>query len=315
MRLSAVDCLRRGWANLSANWELVPLQWLEGVLLTGLAALGAFLSLLIVGASLAGVGSAAGAAALARRLAGLSPALLMALVAGLAVGAAALLLHCWFQAGTFGVLAAAERQALPGPRRSRDFFRTFSRRDFLGWGGLYVWRFLGAALLFGALALALGGAALLWLLLTALGGVRWGSPAAFGIGAGGALPVGFLSLALALWLPLAQAGLARDGASLRTASRQGLDVLGRRLGAVAALVLLVLGAALGLAAIFLALEAAADSLLAGAPGPRVLVRFLLLLLQAFPNTLLAMILAGALVALVRSETPSESRRHPEVQTA
>ena len=29
MRLSAAGCLRRGWTNLSANWELVLLQWLQ----------------------------------------------------------------------------------------------------------------------------------------------------------------------------------------------------------------------------------------------------------------------------------------------
>ena len=48
---------------------------------------------------------------------------------------------------------------------------------------------------------------------------------------------------------------------------------------------------------------------------RALVRLLLFLLQSLPNTLLAMVLAGALVALVRSETASEFRRNPEVQPA
>ncbi len=316
MRLSALDCLRRGWTNLSANWELVLLQWLEWPLLTVLLALGAFLPLLIVGANLLGTGSAARQAeALARRLADLSPALLLALVAMLAVWLASLLLHCYFQAGAYGVLAAADRQALPGPRRSREFFRTFSLRDFLGWGGLYVWRFFGVILLFGVLAFLLGGAVLLWLIFLGVGGAQWGSPAAFGIGCGGALPMGFLALALGLWLHLAQADLARDGSSVRTASRRGIAVLGRRLGTVIALFLLTLVSALALAIVFFPLGAAADTLLSGAPLTRALVRFLLFLLQSLPNTLLVMVLAGALVALVRSETPSESRRYPEVQTA
>jgi len=316
MRLSALDCLRRGWTNLSANWELVLLQWLEWLLLTLLMALGLFLPLLILGANLMGEGSAARQAeALARRLADLSPALLLALVAMLAVWLASLLLHCYFQAGAYGVLASADRQALHGARRRREFFRTFSLRDFLGWGGLYMWRFFGVLLLFGVFTFLLGGAVLLWMLFLGVGGAQWGSPAALGIGCGGALPMGFLALVLGFWLHLSQADLARDGSSVRAASRRGIAVLGRRLGTVIALFLVALAIALALAIVFFPLGAAADTLLSGAPLTRTLVRFLLLLLQSFPNTLLAMVLAGALVALVRSETPSESRRYPEVQTA
>ncbi|HEY2295261.1 MAG TPA: hypothetical protein VGM86_31545 [Thermoanaerobaculia bacterium] len=316
MRLSALDCLRRGWTNLAANWELVLLQWLEWLLLTALLALGLFFPLLIVGANLMATGNAARQAeAAARRLANLSPALLLALTAMLAVWLASLLLHSYFQAGAYGVLAAADRQALPGARRSKEFFRTFSPRDFLGWGGLYMWRFFGVLLLFGLFAFLLGGAVLLWLLFLGVGGAQWGSPAALGIGCGGALPMGFLALVLGLWLPLAQADLARHGSNVRAASRRGIAVLGRRLGTVIALFLIALAAALALAVVFFPLGAAADSLLSGAPLTRELVRFLLFLLQSLPNTLLAMVLAGALVALVRSETPSESPRYPEVQTA
>jgi hypothetical protein len=314
MRLSAAGCLRRGWTNLSANWELVLLQWLQSFAVMTLMALGVFLSLLIVGANLLRADWSA-VHELQRQASRLSPALLLALVALLAVWLSSLLLHCYFQAGTFGILTAADRQALPGARRDRDFFRAFSLRDFLGWGGRYVWRFFGVLAVFGILLFGLGGAALLWLLSTAVGGGEWGGPAALGIGCGGALPLGFLALVAGFWFHLAQADLARDGSGVRAASRRGLAVLGRRLGAVIALFLLTLVAALALAALFFPLATAADSLLSGAPLLRTLVRFLLLLLQSLPNTLLATLLAGALVALVRSETPSEIRRNPEVQTA
>jgi hypothetical protein len=314
MRLSAAGCLRRGWTNLSANWELVLLQWLQAFAVTALMVLGAFFSLLIVGANLLRADWSS-VHEIQQQMRRLSPALLLALAALLAVWLSSLLLHCYFQAGTFGILTAADRQALPGARRSRDFFRTFSLRDFLGWGGRYVWRFFGVLVVFGILLFGLGGAALLWLLSTAAGGVQWGSPAALGIGCGGALPLGFLGLTAGLWLHLAQADLARDGSGVRAASRRGLAVLGRRLGAVTALFLLTLAAALALAALFFPLSTAADALLAGAPLPRTLVRFLLILLQSLPNTLLATLFAGALVALVRSEAPSEIRRNPEVQTA
>ena len=142
-----------------------------------------------------------------------------------------------------------------------------------------------------------------------------GGAAALGIGCGGALPLGFLALVAGLWLHLAQADLARDGSGVRAASRRGLAVLGRRLGAVTALFLLTLVGRARPRRPVLPPGTAADSLLAGAPLLRTLVRFLLFLLQSLPNTLLATLLAGALVALVRSETPSEIRRNPEVQTA
>ncbi|HKI04435.1 MAG TPA: hypothetical protein VKK31_20825 [Thermoanaerobaculia bacterium] len=310
MRLSAFDCLRRGWTNLSANWELVVIQWLESFLVLVLLAVGLLVPLVILGTNVLN-----GIDDVLRRLADFSPALAMSLTAMLAVWLLALLLHCYFQAGAFGVLASADRQALPGPRRDPRLFRTFSLRDFFGWGGRYVWRFLGLRVLFWGLALLVAGAVLFWLVFLGLGGVEWGGAAAFGIGCGGALPIGFLALVLGLGFHVAQADLARDGSGVRPAFRRGLDVLGRRLGAVLALFVAALGAALALAAVFLPLSAVIGSLLSGAPRWRALVQLILFFLQALPNTLLAMVLAGSLVALVRSEMLSEIRRKPEVQTA
>lgn len=312
MRLSAADCLRRGWTNLSANWELVVIQWLASFLVLVLLALGLLLPPVILGVDLL---ASQGVEDVLRRLADLRPGLSMALVAMMAVWLTTLLLHCFFQAGAFGVLASGDRQALPGPRRNRLLFRTFSLRDFFGWGGLYVWRFLGVRVLFWGLVMALGAAVLFWLIFLGVGGSEWGAPAAFGIGCGGALPLVFLALVLGLWFQIAQADLAREGSGVRTASRRGLHVLGRRLGAVAILFILFLGAAIGLLIVFLPLTAAADLLLSGSPGWRALVRLILFLLQSLPSTLLTMVLAGSLVALVRSETLAEIRRKPEVQTA
>lgn len=312
MRLSAADCLRRGWTNLSANWELVVIQWLGSFLVLVLLALGLVLPLVILGIDILG---SKGIEDVLRRLAELRPGLSMALVAMMAVWLMTLLLHCFFQAGAFGVLASGDRQALPGPRRNRLFFRTFSLRDFFGWGGLYVWRFLGVRVLFWGLVMALGAAVLFWLIFLGVGGGQWGAPAAFGIGCGGALPLVFLALVLGLWFQVAQADLAREGSSVRVASRRGLHVLGRRLGAVAVLFILFLGAAFGLSIVFFPLTAVADSLLSGSPGWRALVRLVLFLLQSLPSTLITMVLAGSLVALVRSETLAEIRRKPEVQTA
>jgi hypothetical protein len=311
MRLSAFDCLRRGWTNLSANWELVVIQWLESSLIALLLAVGVVLASLSAGmnALVLGRGTARQIEQALQHLVG-SPALPWAGVTLMAIWLATLLVHCFFQAATYGVLSAADRQALPGPRRHRDFFRAFSLRDFAGWGGLYVWRYLGLRVLFWGLLLLAALAGLLWLVLIGVGGGTWGTSAAFGIGCGGALPLAFLALVLGLWLNVVQADLAREGSGLRSASRRALDVLGRRLGAVIALAILFGVTALLVVAVFVRLSLGAREWLAGAPPIRPFVQFLLVLLQTIPSTLLAMLLAGSLVALVRSET-----RRPEAQPA
>src|SRR5436305_2127445 len=317
MRLSAADCLRRGWTNLAANWELVLVQWLQSLLVVVLLALSVSLPVVTLGADalLAGRSAARVFEVFTARLGRLSPAVTMAGVAMLAVWLLSLLVHCWFQAGTYGVLAAADRQALPGAGRHRLLFRTFSLRDFAGWGGLYLWRFFRLLVLFWALALPLGVAVLVCRFSLGVGGEVWGKPAVLGMGCGGALPLGFLFLVAGLWSHLAQAGLAREGSGVRAAVRQGLAVLGRRLGTVAVLVLLAAAAGLALMLVFVPVSAFPELLLAGAPRLRALVRVVLFLLQGIPSALLALVLASSLVALVRSEGRREIRRKPEVQTA
>ncbi len=189
MRLSAGDCLRRGWTNLAANWELVLLQWLQSLVVLVLMALGLLLPVVTLGADALGAGrSAAKVLAVATARLGhpgrLSPPVILAGVAMLAVWLLSVLVHSWFQAGTYGVLTSAERQALPGRRRPRLLFRTFSLRDFSGWGGLYLGRFFRLLVVFWALALPLAVAVLVWLISLAVGGRSgasrpcWGSPSA-----------------------------------------------------------------------------------------------------------------------------------------
>lgn len=316
MRLSALDCLRRGWANLSANWELVLLGWLGSFVTLFLLLLGFVLPLVILGVDLPGLRRSTGReiGEALQRLADNTPALPLALSATLAMWLLSLLFHCFVQAGAYGVLTSADRQALPGARRDRLLFRTFSVRDFMGWGSLYVWKFFRLLLLYWTLILLMVCGLLAWGVFLLVGGSRWGAGAALGIGCGGALPVLFLALVLGLWFNVAQADLARETSGVRAASRRGLSVLGQRLGAVLALFLLFLGAMFALGLVFAPLSAALDSLIAGAPRMRALVQLILLLLQSLPNSLLTMALAGSLVALVRSELLSEIRK-PEVQTA
>lgn len=316
MRLSAVDCLRRGVKNLSANWELVLMQWLQSLLVPLLLLLGLAAPVVILaGPSLFEMGSLPDPGRILARIAEAPPVLLLSLVATLALWALAYIVYCYFQAGTYGVLWTADRQALPGPPRSSLLFRTFSVRDFFGWGGRYVWRYFGFSLLFVLLVGLVVGAAALWIAFLVRGGERWGGPAALGIGCGGILPLGFLALVLSFWFSVAQAALAREGEGVWSASRLGLSVLGRRLGAVILLFLLFLFAGSALAFAFLPLSLVADLMLSDAPAARAVTQILLFLVQGVPNALLAVALGAALVALVRSEVQMQMPKRPEVQTA
>ncbi|HKV07762.1 MAG TPA: hypothetical protein VJ725_06480 [Thermoanaerobaculia bacterium] len=315
MRLSALDCLRRGFRNLSANWELVLLQWLQSLLVPALL----FLGIAAPVAILAGPGAfGRKGPVLGRafsRIAEDPPILLLSLVAALALWLLAYVVYCYFQAGTYGVLWTADRQALPGPPKSPLLFRTFSVRDFFGWGGRYVGRYLRFFLFACLLAALAFGGIVLWIASIAEGGQAWGAGAALGIGCGGIFPLGFLALVFSFWFSVAQADLAREGSSVGAASRLGLSVLGRRLGAVLFLFFVFLLVAAALAFAFFLISIVVDLLLSGAPAMRAVTQLLLLFAQGIPNALLAVALGAALVALVRSETQMPMRKRPEVQTA
>jgi hypothetical protein len=308
MRLSAADCLRRGLASARANWELAALLWAQSLLVTLFAMLGLALPLLAAGADLSGLGAGTPQeverwlAGLGPQLRGRLPSVLAALVGTLALWLLAFVVYCLGQAGTYGVLVAADRQALPGPPCDRRWFRTFSLRHFLGWGGRYLGRYFWfnilAILLFTCVLMVV----LLWLVLLAWGGERWGPGAAAGLGCGGALPVGFVALVWAFWLWLGQAGLADEASGVLRASRRALAVLGRRLGTVLLLFCLGFSFLLALALAFLPFSLAAGFALDGQPAAvRAGVDLLLWLAQAVPQTLILLVLMASQVALVRGE--------------
>src|SRR5205823_6544581 len=132
---------------------------------------------------------------------------------------------------------------------------------------------------FWALALPLAAAVLVWLISLGVGGEVWGKPAVLGIALGGLLPLGFLFLVAGLWSHVAQADLAREGSGALAATRRGLTVLGRRLGAVTVLVFLVAAAGMALACLFVPGSVVPEILLAGAPRLRTFVLVVLFLLQ------------------------------------
>lgn len=318
MKRSAFDCLRRGVANLRANWELVPLRW-AGMLAVGLLVLSGLLPpLLVLGAGLFREGFRGLAARnpdawaqlatrLGDRLPAVVPAFAVALVGTLALWLFACVAFCYLQAGIFGVLTAAERQALPGADRP-EWFRTFSLGNFLGWGGRYMWRFFGFAGLFGAVWIGVLLAFILWAFLMVGGGERWGRPAALGIGCGGLVPLVFLVVVVALWGMVSQADLAREGSGVWSAAANGLRVLGGRFGAVFFLFLLFFACAIVLALLGLVLGLVVSLALARAPlGLSLVLRFAWSALQSLVGSALALALAAALVALVQGELPRAPR--------
>jgi hypothetical protein len=311
MRLSAIDCLRRGLASSGANWELVIVQWLHGFAFTALVLAGSVLPFVALGYDLATTGNAGlpddldqTRSDLLQRAQGRLLLLGAALFGMLVLWLLAVLLHAWVQAGTYGVLHSADRQALPGTghgRRSLRTFRTFAWRNFFGWSGLYGRRYFGFANLAGLFFLVWFIAVPLWMSATLGGAARWGEGGALGIGCGGALPLGFVFLVLLLWYAVAQADLAREGSGLRSASRIGLEVLGARLGAVLFLFVLFLLPFALLAGVGFAVQTV-SLLLAGRPLLRAAAEIGFTLIASLTQGLLLIALGGTLVALVRSET-------------
>jgi hypothetical protein len=307
MSLPAIECVRRGLYSLRANWELVLMQWLGTLAVVVLVVAGLLPPLLVAGVGVVreAIGEpgdwGAWAGDLVERLLANPLPLAAALVGTLAVWTLALVVYSFFMAGTYGVLAAADRQAPAGPPRDYRLFRTFSRRDFGGWGGRYLWRFFWFVNLYAVVLTLLLAVFVALVVAAALGGRRWGTPAAFGIGCGGALPLVFLLVVVALWIALAQADLGRPGSGVLRASRRGLTVLGRRLGAVLLVFLLFVAGASALGVLFLPLAFASEIGLREAFPARLAANLFIQVLQWLVSAAFNIALAGTLVALMRSE--------------
>lgn len=306
-RLSAFAALGRGFANLRGNWPLAIASVVAMVVLTVGIVVSVVPLLLATGLEVADLAGLADDPQAVEKLRGFDPTAfsgsqllvgLLVLLGGLVVTS---LFYAWFQAGAIGVLSAGDAQAPPGPGRSPEYFRTWSGRDFVGQAGRLFGRVLG----FWALWLGLW---ILWLLVLAgvvlagaWGASRWGGGAALAIGCGGALPVGFSLLAMALAMNLGQADLARADGSAAAAVGVGFRVLSARLGAALGLWLLFFCALTAWGLFAGGLGWAAGVALADQPaavGALTLVRFLFDMLV---NSVLTLALLAASIALVRGE--------------
>jgi hypothetical protein len=311
MGLSAIDSFHRGLLNLRSNWELVLIHLGQALTVSVLVVAG-FLPILLV----AGLGTAEALLSTAfpgqeletvlERLFESWGVFVIAALVAFCVWAIALFVYCYFQAGIFGVLAAADSQAGIVPVPGWRGFRYFGLRRFARVADQLTWRFFWLINLF----LLLGSAAVL-----VLGaGVAIANRLATEGAEAGALAVGCLAVtaavagtvAMSLWWQLAMAHLARGDTGVLTAVAHGLRVLLRRLAAVVLLALLALVAGIVIGVVFLPLSFVVEATLGNDFWAYLGSQITLVVAQSALSGAIAVVFAGALVALMRGETAFES---------
>ena len=310
MRLSAIDCVGRGVTNLRAHWELVLVYLAQSLVCAVLSLVGGLGLILLVGASfLFEVGNARDWSGAIERLEGLSidgGLVAIALAAGVILVTVVGLVYSWFQAGIVTTLERGERQAPVRRRVAPLFFRTFAGRSFVGWSHRGAWRFFGLFCLVVACAAVMVGLYLLAVGVSLVATGQGGSPGAVIGGCLALLPlVGFLLL-FQLWFLVSMTLAARDGASALRAAREGLAVLGGRLGGALLIILLFVIASLTVGLLFFPLTQGMAVALADSAVASFAVRSLLTMAQWLVNGILTVALFASVVALARSEVDRRS---------
>lgn len=314
MRLSAFDCLGRGWASVVANWELVPIECLRVIVVTvgTLAGIIPVVGLLDPGFAIFSPASLLAPAAWGERIANvvqLHPArLIFLLIIWLLVSMATFLFSCFLRGGTFGVLVGADRQAPPGGGRGSAWFRTFSARDFRGWGGRMWGRYFWLANLDVVVLIVLLGlaGAMAIALEWAFESGRVGLASGFGCAA---IPIVLvIVIASRVWVAVARADAGREEATVGGAAIRALALLGNRMGALALLVIVL--AAIGFAAwiCFFAANVFLGRLFGGDLLAQAVATLAQGVVEIAAFALLALWFNGSLVALVRSEVARGKER-------
>ena len=292
-----------------ANWELVLVQFVQTVLVSLLMVAGVVPLILAIGVgSIRAIGAdfesggppAEAVDDLLATLAESTGPLLLATIVALIVWAIAMFVLAYFQAGVFGVLAAADRRA-PLPTAPRAEFRVFSLSRLRGAADDHVWRFfwlLNLMMAAASLPLAIfGGAVLLGAWLVATESVS----AAVATGCLGLVLVVVLSFVVSLWWQLSMAVVAAGPAGLGAAIGWGLKILLRRLGAVLVLVLLAMVVGMTMAVVFVPLGIVLDVAVRDSFVGYVLTQIVMTVIQSLMSGCLSVAFAAALVALVRGE--------------
>jgi hypothetical protein len=310
MGLSAIDSFHRGLLNLRSNWELVLIHLGQALTVSVLVVAG-FLPILLV----AGLGTADAllstgfpgqelGTVLERMFESWGLFVIAALVA-FCVWAIALFVYCYFQAGIFGVLAAADDQAGIVPVPGWRAFRYFGLQRFARAADRLTWRFFWLINLFflvGSVAILMLGLAVALASRLATGGAETG---AFAVGCLALMAAVSGAVVISLWWQLAMAHLARGDTGVVTAVAHGLQVLLRRPAAVVLLAFLAVVAAIAMGVVFLPLSFAVEAMLGNDLWAYLGSQITLALAQSALSGAIAVVFAGALVALMRGETPLE----------
>lgn len=306
-RLSAIDALTRGFANVRANRELVAVQVASGLLLAASIVVPLLLLLVRLGVPLR-VFSAKDPEALTQALAAVQPdfgqlasMLGLGLLVMLVVGTLVFILYCWFQAGTLAVLLAGEAQAPMMRMAPPAVFRTFTWAGFVGWAsrfGLRIFWVLNLFLFFLTLLLLLF--ALPFLLAA---GLSEGELSLVGcaVGCGLALPVGFLAIVLVLAMMVAQICAVEEGATTLGATRRSFTITGRRLGGLLLLYLLMIVGSIAITTFFGAAGFVLNLALARAELLLTVLSAGLGVVEFVLSVCLTLVMTAAIVALVRAE--------------
>jgi len=305
MSLSAIDCIVRGIANLRANWELVLLQLVQTVVCLVLTIVSVVGLIMVLGASfLLELSDPSDWASAVERLEGFS-------VDGglLAMGLAVLvilltvvgLVYCWFQAGIMATLERGERQAPLLQPVVPQLFRTFSGRNFRGWGNAGAWRYFNyfsLITLFGTVILGLLVVAAL--IFVAAMGESAGATAAL-VGCLGLIPILILVVLLNLWFMMGMALLPREEFGAWRAVRTALTIFGRRFGGALLIALLFIIASASVGLVFWPLGQGMASALEGSIPAWFAVQLLLTIAQWLVNGILTVAFFASVTALVRTE--------------
>lgn len=311
-RLSAIDALVRGFANVRANRELILIQIASGILLGASILVPVLFFLVRLGVPLRTF-SATNPEAVAQALAAIEPdlgriisLLGMGLLVMLVVGTLVFILYCWFQAGTLAVLLAGEAQAPVRRGVPSAVFRTFSWAGFVGWAsryGLRIFWINNLFLLF--LTLLLLVLALPFLLMA---GFSEGDIAPVGcvVGCGLALPVGFIGLVFVLAMMVAQICAVEERATTMGATRRAFTITGRRLGGLLLLYLLMIAGSVAVSTFFAIVGVILKLALAHVEVLRTVLSAGLGVVEFVCSVLLTLVLTAAMVALVRAEMRTDS---------
>jgi hypothetical protein len=318
-RLGAVGGLGRSLLMVRANWELIALAWLQTALavVLFLASLAPFYFALDLRLPpMSGTPDEASAwvtEAVGRTLERLdSPAFWLAVLSSSAVAVALVACYSFFQAGAFGVLTTADRQAPGEGRAGVAWFRTYTWTEFQGRGGRHLWRFFWLFNLVLLLWLAWLLLAMLAIVASALAAEGGGLGAALGIGCAAVFPLGFLFVLLVFWALFAQADIAATDSGPWKSLRGALRLLTRRLGAVALLFLVFAVASVAVTMLSLAVSLPLSSGLLVAGGVRTVATLLLQGAQWLVAGALQLTIAGAVVAIARDERERERLEHAVV---